>query len=417
MATLRPFRAVRPADSDTAQEVAALPYDVMTSMEARKMTVGRPNSFLHIDRAEIDLPTTIDVYSDEVYLKARDNFNKMFAEGIFIQDKEPCFYIYREIMDGRAQYGIVACASIDEYINGTIKRHELTLEEKEIDRMKHVYVVDANTGPIFLTYRKRDKIDQFVSEWVEFHSPVYDFMSSDDGITHTVWVVDNQEAVSTIVKAFEQVPNLYIADGHHRNASAVRVGLRKREENPSYSPDAEFNYYLSVIFPSDQLKIYDYNRVVKDLNGFKEQEFFGRLTDFFDIERYMGEKYPGPTEPHTFGMYIGKNWYTLRTHQNLINENDCIERLDVTIMQEYILSLILDIKDPRTDKRIDFVGGIRGLGELVKRVNKDAAVAFAMYPTSIEELLAVADQDKIMPPKSTWFEPKLRSGLFVHLLK
>lgn len=417
MAQVRPFKAVRPKDSDMASQVAALPYDVMTSDEARDMTYDKPYSFLHIDRAEIDLPKSVNVYDDMVYEKARENFRKMVEDGIFIQEEFPCFYIYRQVMEGRSQYGIVACASIDEYLSGDIKKHELTLEEKEIDRMKHVDKLDANTGPIFLTYKEKENIDRIVSDWIDSHDPIYDFNLDEDGIRHTVWIIDAGDTVDSIVKAFEAVPYLYIADGHHRNASAVRVGLKRRQEYPDADSDAEFNFYLSVIFPADQLKIFDYNRVVKDLGGLTPEKFLESLSQNFDVEIFNGASFTGPTQQHSFGMYLDKKWYVIKAQDHIINEKDCIESLDVSIMQKYILSAILGINDPRKDKRIDFVGGIRGLGELTKRVDAGDAVAFAMYPTSMDELMNVADENKIMPPKSTWFEPKLRSGLFIHLLK
>lgn len=416
MAKVRPFLAVRPKDSDTASQVAALPYDVMTSDEAREMTYDKPLSFLHIDRAEIDLPKGINVYDDMVYEKANENLNKMIEDGILIKEETPCLYIYRQVMEGRSQYGIVACTSIDEYLSGIIKKHELTLEEKEIDRMRHVDTLDANTGPIFLTYKQRADIDKTVSDWVNGNEPIYDFCPDEDGIRHTVWIIDSKDVINSIVSAFNDVPNLYIADGHHRNASAVKVGLKRRQEQPEAGEDAEFNFYLSVIFPANQLKIFDYNRVVKDLNGNSPDEFIELLGANFTVEAYSGAKYTGPKERHSFGMYLDKKWYTVKAQSSIINESDCIESLDVSIMQKYILSPLLGIEDPRKSKRIDFVGGIRGIGELTKRVDEGCAVAFAMYPTSMDELMNVADEDKIMPPKSTWFEPKLRSGLFIHQL-
>jgi len=417
MATVRPFRALRPRDSDMASRVAALPYDVMSSDEARDMVYGNPYSFLHIDKAEIDLSRRIDIYSDQVYEKARDNFARMLEENVFIQDSEPCFYIYKLTMEGHPQLGVVACTSIDEYTDGIIRKHELTLEAKEMDRYRHIDILDANTGPIFLTYRKRDNLDRIIGAWVKSNEPIYDFSSDDDGICHTVWLVDDKDVIKAISEAFIDIPYLYIADGHHRNASAVKVGQKRREENPYAEPNAEFNFYLSVIFPHDQLRIFDYNRIITGLNGLSPEGFIECLNQNFDVERYAGLKYPGPEARHSFGMYLERDWYTVKARRNIINEAEIVQSLDVSLLQKYVISAILGIDDPRTDKRIGFVGGIRGYGILMKLVDSgEVDVAFTMYPTSMEELLTVADQYRIMPPKSTWFEPKLRSGLFIHLL-
>lgn len=415
MATIRPFKAVRPNEK-VADKVAALPYDVMSSMEAREMTKDNPISFLYIDRAEINFEPGVNIYDDKVYKMARQVYEDRKADGTFIQDCEPCLYIYRQTMDGRSQLGLVACASIDDYINNHIKKHELTREEKEQDRIKHVDNVNANTGPIFLTYRHMDELSKVIKNWSQSHKPVYDFVA-EDNIGHTVWVIDDKETIDAIVESFKNIPSLYIADGHHRNASAVKVGLRRREENPGYSPEAEFNYYLSVIFPDNELYIMDYNRIVKDLNGNSKEEFLNKVSEKFTVTEYQSEGPCHPQKAHTFGMYLDKKWYLLEAKEEYINKNDVVASLDVSILQNELLNPVLGIEDPRTDNRIDFVGGLRGLKELEKRVDSgEMTVAFAMYPTTIEELMNIADADKLMPPKSTWFEPKLRSGLLIHEL-
>ena len=412
MAVIRQFKAVRPTPA-MAEKVAALPYDVVNSEEARDMTAGKPYSFLHVDKAEIDLPVGIDIYSPEVYAKAKENLDNLIANGILIQDDKPKLYIYELTMEGRSQTGLVACTSIDEYINGIIKKHELTREDKEQDRIRHVDICNANTGPIFLAYRTVDKISEIINK-IKKNLPIYDF-TAEDGIKHRAWVIDNEDDINNLVELFKDVPSLYIADGHHRNASAAKVGLKRRIEMPDYTGDEEFNYYLSVIFPSDQLKILDYNRVVRDLNGMSDEEFITKLSEKFDIKNVSGRA--KPEKQYDFGMYLNKKWYMLTAKSSIITE-DAVKGLDVSILQDNVLIPLLGIGDIRTDKRIDFVGGIRGLGELEKRVDSgEMKVAFAMYPTSIEQLMTIADEDKIMPPKSTWFEPKLRSGLFIHSLE
>lgn len=412
MAVIRQFKAVRPTPA-MAEKVAALPYDVVNSEEARDMTAGNPYSFLHVDKAEIDLPVGIDIYSPEVYAKAKENLDNLMANGILIQDDKPMLYIYELTMEGRSQTGLVACTSIDEYINGIIKKHELTREDKEQDRIRHVDICNANTGPIFLAYRTVDKISEIINK-IKKNLPIYDF-TAEDGIKHKAWAIDNEDDINNLVELFRDVPNLYIADGHHRNASAAKVGLKRRMEKPDYTGDEEFNYYLSVIFPSDQLKILDYNRVVRDLNGMSDEEFITKLLEKFDIISVSGRA--KPEKQYDFGMYLNKRWYML-TAKSSIRTEDAVKGLDVSILQDNVLIPLLGIGDIRTDKRIDFVGGIRGLGELEKRVDSgEMKVAFAMYPTSIEQLMTIADEDKIMPPKSTWFEPKLRSGLFIHSLE
>lgn len=411
MAVIRKFKAIRPT-SEMAEAVAALPYDVVNSEEAREMTKDKPYSFLHVDKAEIDLPVDTDIYSPQVYAKAKENLDKLVSYGILVQDNKPMLYVYELTMDGRSQTGLVACTSIDEYLNGIIKKHELTREDKEQDRIRHVDICNANTGPIFLAYRTVDEISAII-ENVKKNAPVYDF-TAEDGIKHRAWVIDNDETANKLIELFKAVPNLYIADGHHRNASAAKVGLKRRAEHPDYTGDEEFNYYLAVIFPSDQLKIMDYNRVVKDLNGMASEEFMNKLAEKFDIHEADGRA--KPEKQYDFGMYLDKKWYMLTAKENL-RVNDAVAGLDVSILQDNVLIPILGIGDIRTDKRIDFVGGIRGLGELERRVDSgEMKVAFAMYPTSIDQLMTIADENKIMPPKSTWFEPKLRSGLFIHSL-
>ena len=411
MAVIRKFKAIRPT-SEMAEAVAALPYDVVNSEEAREMTKDKPYSFLHVDKAEIDLPVDTYIYSPQVYAKAKENLDKLVSDGILVQDNKPMLYVYELTMDGRSQTGLVACTSIDEYLNGIIKKHELTREDKEQDRIRHVDICNANTGPIFLAYRTVDEISAII-ENVKKNAPVYDF-TAEDGIKHRAWVIDNDETANKLIELFKAVPNLYIADGHHRNASAAKVGLKRRAEHPDYTGDEEFNYYLAVIFPSDQLKIMDYNRVVKDLNGMTSEEFMNKLAEKFDIHEADGRA--KPEKQYDFGMYLDKKWYMLTAKENL-RVNDAVAGLDVSILQDNVLIPILGIGDIRTDKRIDFVGGIRGLGELERRVDSgEMKVAFAMYPTSIDQLMTIADENKIMPPKSTWFEPKLRSGLFIHSL-
>ncbi len=412
MATIRPFAAIRPAVS-CAADVAALPYDVMNSEEARRMTEGKPLSFLHIDKAEIDLAPDVDIYDDAVYQKAKENYHAMVENGTLIQDIMPNYYIYRLTMNGRSQTGLVVCTSIDEYLDGTIKRHELTRADKEADRIRHVDTLNANTGPIFLAYRGNAEIRGILEGWISQFAPVYDF-TAEDGIRHSVWVIDSDTEIGLLTEQFAQVKNLYIADGHHRNASAVKVGQKRREQAGSYTGEEEFNFYLSVLFDADELHIMDYNRVVKDLNGMTEEAFLAALAEKFTL-RTIGKEAFHPDQRHTFGLYLSGTWYALTAKAEIIPENDPVGSLDVSILQQEVLTPLLGIGDPRTDKRIDFVGGIRGLAELERRVDSgEMRLAFSMYPTSMDELMAVADADLIMPPKSTWFEPKLRSGLFIH---
>ena len=414
MAVFKAFKAIRPT-KEMAEKVAALPYDVMNSDEAREAVKGNPYSFLHIDKAEIDLPEGTDLYSEKVYLKARENLDRLVSESICFEEEKPCFYIYRQIMNGRSQTGLVGCASIDDYNNNIIKKHELTRADKEQDRINHVDYCDANTGPIFLAYRENKAVSEILCDWQKSNSPVYDFVT-EDGIRNTVWVVDCDETTEKLTSLFAGIDYLYIADGHHRCASAVKVGAKRRKENPDYDGTEEFNFFLSVAFPSDELEIMDYNRVMKDLNGFSKEEFIEKVKESFDIEKYEGDGQYKPTERHAFGMYLDKEWYMLTAKKGTFDENDVVESLDVSILQKNLITPVFGIEDPRTDKRIDFVGGIRGLAELERRAESDMVIAFSMYPTSLDELMSIADAGKIMPPKSTWFEPKLLSGLFIHKL-
>ncbi len=415
MAIFKSFRALRPK-SEYARQVAALPYDVMNSREAREMVGDNRYSFLHVDKAEIDLAEDIDIYDERVYLKARENLLGLEQEGICQQDERPCFYIYRQIMNGRSQTGLVGCASIDDYMNNIIKKHEFTRADKEADRIRHVDYCDANTGPIFLSYRKNDTVSEIISAWKDSHSPVYDFVT-DDGIANTVWVIDDEQTTASLTEAFGNIDYLYIADGHHRCASAVRVGEKRRKDNPGFTGQEEFNFFLAVAFPDDELEIMDYNRVIRDIGGNSPEELFARLDEKFILEKYEGEGQLRPAEKHTFGMYLDGSWYKLTAREGTFDGDDPVASLDVSILQNNCITPIFGISDPRVDKRIDFVGGIRGLGELERRCSEDMRIAFAMYPTSLEELMRIADAGKVMPPKSTWFEPKLLSGLFIHKLK
>ena len=417
MATIRPFRGVRPAPA-VASKVADLPYDVMNSMEAREMVKDRPLSFLRIDRPELNFPVGHDMYSYEVYHKARDVYNKMKDDGYFVQDQQPMYYIYQQTMGGRSQMGLVAAAAIDDYINNVIKKHELTRKEKEQDRVRHVDAMNANTGPIFLTFRTNKGISAIMQDWAAKHKPVYDFVMSPLGaseVGHRAWVIDCPKTIEKVTESFADVKSLYIADGHHRNASALKVSLLRRAQNPGYSKDDPINYYLAVIFAADDLNILDYNRVVRDLNGLTEEDFLAKLSEKFLIEESSGAY--KPEKRNEFGMYLIKKWYKLTVMPQFASSNDPVESLDVSILQALVLTPILGIKDVRIDPRIDFVGGLRGLGELEKRVNSgEMTVAFSMFPTSMGELMDISDADKLMPPKSTWFEPKLLSGLFIHEL-
>lgn len=409
MAQIRPFRAYRPCQG-MEERIAALPYDVYNRAEACEVVKKNPESFLAIDRAETQFGEEVDTYADCVYEKADQMLRGKIQEGKFVQDPTPCFYLYELTMDGHSQTGVVGCASIDDYRNNVIKKHENTRADKEEDRIRHVDTCSMQTGPIFLAYRAKEDLKEKIGE-LKKQAPVYDFVS-EDGIGHRVWVIDNDADVAMIEESFGKIPAIYIADGHHRCASAVKVGLKRREQYPNYTGEEEFNYFLSVIFPDEELRILDYNRVVKDLNGMDAATFLTRIEEYFAVEK-KGQSPYRPTEKGTFGMYLEDEWYCLSAKEEIKSE-DAVEGLDVSLLQNYLLDPVLRIKDPKTDKRIDFVGGIRGLGELERRVHADMKVAFSMYPTSIAELFAVADAGRLMPPKSTWFEPKLRSGLFLH---
>ena len=409
MAQIRPFKAYRPCKG-MEEKIAALPYDVYNRQEACEVVKKNPESFLAIDRAETQFGEEVDTYADCVYEKADQMLREKIQEGKFVQDPTPCFYLYELTMDGHSQTGVVGCASIDDYRNNVIKKHENTRADKEEDRIRHVDTCSMQTGPIFLAYRAKEDLKEKIGE-LKKQAPVYDFVS-EDGIGHRVWVIDNDADVAMIEEAFGKIPAIYIADGHHRCASAVKVGLKRREQYPDYTGEEEFNYFLSVIFQDEELRILDYNRVVKDLNGMDAATFLTRIEEYFAVEK-KGQAPYRPTEKGTFGMYLEDEWYCLSAKEKIKSE-DAVEGLDVSLLQNYLLDPILGIIDPKTDKRIDFVGGIRGLGELERRVHTDMKVAFSMYPTSIAELFAVADAGRLMPPKSTWFEPKLRSGLFLH---
>lgn len=409
MAVIRPFKGIRPI-KELANKIAALPYDIMDSDEAREMVKGNPYSFLHVDKAEIDLPNDIDAYDDRVYEKAKENLDKMIEKGYYIEDEKPKFYIYRQVMKGRSQVGLVGCASIDDYTNNIIKKHELTREDKEIDRINHVYKCEAHTGPIFLTYRANKNISNIINEWMK-KEPVYDF-KSEDGVSHTVWIIEDECIVNKISELFKSVEYLYIADGHHRSASAVKVGHIKRAENEEYTGDEEFNYFLSISYPDSELEVLDYNRTVKDLNGLSKEEFLNKVSENFIVTK--SNEQVKPKEKHTFGMYLEKQWYLLEARNGIFNPDDPVDQLDVSILQNNLLKPILGIDDPRKSKRIKFVGGIRGLRELERRADTDMKVSFSMYATTTDDIMDIADSGRIMPPKSTWFEPKPRSGLFIH---
>ncbi len=414
MAIVRPFKGIRPKE-DLVEKVASLPYDVMNREEAKEMAKGNDLSFLHVVRPEMDVDESVSMYDKSVYETARKNLDNMIKDGILVQDGAPKYYIYRQIMNGRVQTGIVGCTSIDEYMNDTIKKHEFTRPQKEEDRINNFDHCDANTAPIFLTYRKNDEINTIVNDWIKFNMPVYNFISEDD-ITHIVWTIDTPETVEAIQTLFNTIEYLYIADGHHRSASSVKVGMKRREQFPNFTGDEEFNFFMSVIFPDEDLFIMDYNRVVMDLNGNSSEEFMAKVAEKFDIVEAEGSEPYRPMAKQTFGMFIDGKWHVLTAKQGTWNDADPVLRLDASILQENLLAPILGIDNPRTNNRIDFVGGIRGLKALEERCAKDCVVAFSMYPTTMEDLIGVADAGEVMPPKSTWFEPKLRSGLFVHRL-
>ncbi|MCA5014219.1 MULTISPECIES: DUF1015 domain-containing protein [unclassified Enterococcus] len=410
MVMIHPFKGIRPSEKFSAQ-IATLPYDVLSSQEARELGKNNPYSYLHIDKAEIDLPESLSPYDDQVYAKAADNLQAFLQKQWLIQDDQPLFYLYELTMNGRAQTGLVACTAIADYTDGKIKKHEFTRPEKEVDRIRHIEACDANTSPIFLTYRRNQTIQELMDFWKKTQTPVYDFTGFHD-VIHRVWLINDTHVIEQLETAFAQeVPALYIADGHHRTESAVKVGQKKKETQPNAPETAEFNYFLSVIFPKEELEILDYNRI---LNVPIEADFFTRLEKIFTVEKVETGK---PDQPKTFGMYIAGQWYQL-TAKNSILSDDPVDGLDVSLLQNHVFADIFGIQDIRTDKRIDFVGGIRGMKELEQAVDSgEWTVAFSVYPTTMDDLLNVADAGKIMPPKSTWFEPKLLSGLFVHDLE
>lgn len=414
MAIIKPFKSFRPTE-ELVEKVAAVPYDVVNSKEAKEIADKNKYSFLHVDRAEIDMPEGTDVHSAEVYEKAASNLNGMIADGTYIQDESESLYLYELTMNGRSQTGLVVCTSIDDYMNDVIKKHEFTRADKEQDRINHVDYTNANTGPIFLTYRAEKRASEIIADYKAENKTVYDWVA-EDGIGHKVWVVNDQKTIDELVSIFGEIPCLYIADGHHRAASAVKVGRKRRAQNPAFTGEEEFNYFLAVLFPDDEMYIMDYNRVVADLNGNTSEEFMNKVSEKFDIEKMNASEenhYPKAKKEYT--MFLDDEWYTIRIKKEFI-PNDVVDSLDVALLQDNLLQPILDIDDPRTNSRIDFVGGIRGLEELEKRCHNDMKVAFAVYPTSMDELFDVADGSRVMPPKSTWFEPKLRSGIFVHKL-
>lgn len=411
MAVIKAFECIRP-DEKVADRVAALPYDVYNREEALNEVEREPLSFLAIDRAETQFDSSVDTYADCVYDKARELLDSRIADGTFITDTDKAYYVYELTMNGRTQTGIAACASIDDYNNNIIKKHENTRADKEQDGINHVDRCSAQTGPIFLAYRADEVIRNEVAKAKET-KPLYSF-TSPDGIRHQVYKISNAQSVENIEKAFAGIDDIYIADGHHRAASAVKVGLKRREEHPDYTGEEEFNYFLSVLFPDEELMIMPYNRVVKDLNGYSKEEFIKKIEEKFEIEESAAAV--EPAYKAEFGMYLDEKWYKLKAKKDILSD-DPVDGLDVAILQNNLLEPVLGIHDPKTDKRIDFVGGIRGLLELEKRCHTDCVLAFSMYPTSIAELFAVADAGRLMPPKSTWFEPKLRSGLFIHKIE
>jgi len=415
MAILRKFRAWRPKDG-LEKDVASYPYDVLSSEEARDLAQDNPYSFLHVVKPEIDLPVGTDLYSQPVYDKAKENFKKFIQEGILIQEEDPKLYIYRQTMDGRAQYGIVGCVSVEDYDSDVIKKHEHTRYSKEQDRIKHVDITNANAGPIFLTYKARETINSLVAEAVK-STPLYDFVAS-DGIGHTVWIIEDDHISEKIIREFSEIDFLYVADGHHRSASAAKVANMRKETNPGHTGGEEYNFFLAVLFPDKQLQILDYNRVVKHLNNHTEEELFQILEKTFSIEGMGAEPYK-PQKKGEIGMYLDNTGYRLTIKPEIIHtdRNDPVKSLDISVLQDNVLGPFFGINDPRTSDEIDFIGGIRGLEELTRLVDSGKfRVAFAMYPVSIQELMNIADTGKVMPPKSTWFEPKLRSGLLVHTL-
>ena len=415
MAVFTPFQGFRPR-AELASQVACRPYDVLSSAEAREEAKGNPYTFLHVDKAEIDLPEGVDLYDDRVYAQARKNLDRLIAQGVLVQDDTDCFYIYRQHMDGRVQTGLVGCCTVDDYLKDIIRKHEHTRADKERDRVRHVDECDANVGLVFLTYRSQARLDQIVELWTESRAPIYDFESG--GVRHQFWALDEAKVQAEVTACFAKVRNLYVADGHHRSASAAIVGERRRAANTGHSGDEEYNRFLAVCFPSEHLHIMDYNRLVKDLGGRTPAQFLTDLEAAFTVEPAGGRGEPcQPQARGQVGLYLEGRWHCLTARPEVVPADDPVQGLDVAVLQEQVLTRMLGITDPRTDKRLDFVGGIRGLAELERRVDEEGfACAFALHPTSIDDLMAVADSGQVMPPKSTWFEPKLYSGLVVHRL-
>jgi len=415
MAILKAFKGIRPPKA-IAKDLASRPYDVLNSIEAREEAKGNIYSLLHIIKPEIDLPENTDIHSEPVYNMAKENLDLFRKNGWLVNDEKDNLYIYAQTMNGKTQYGIVGCAGVADYMNGIIRKHELTRKDKEEDRMKHIRITNANMEPVFFTYPALKEIDEIVSAIVKENEPQYDFVA-DDGVIHHFWVIDNDSTIHEIIDLFSKVSYTYVADGHHRTAAAALVGNEKKQNNPNHRGDEEYNFFLAAHFPDNQLNIIDYNRVVKDLNSLSFDEFIDKLKEVFSIDE-KGTSVYRPVSLHNFSMYIGGEWYSLTAKQGTYDDSDPIGVLDVTILSKLILDKILDIKDLRTSNRIDFVGGIRGLGELTKRIDSgEMKVAFALYPVSMKQLIDIADSGNIMPPKTTWFEPKLRSGLVVHLLE
>ncbi len=414
MAIIKPFKGLRPI-KDNVEKVASRPYDVLNSEEARIEVQGNPHSFLHVVKPEVDLPEDIDLHSDIVYNKAKLNLESLIASGMLFEDEKECFYIYAQTMFGKTQYGIVGAAAVEDYLNNVIKKHELTRPDKEEDRMNHVRVTNVNAEPVFFTYRANENLDKIVASII-IQNPEYEFVTEDE-VGHHFWVVNNPQIISEIESIFAtEVESTYVADGHHRTAAAALVGAERKRNNPKHNGTEDYNFFLAVHFPDNQLTIIDYNRVIKDLNGNTAQEFITKLEKSFEVKN-MGAEIYRPTCLHEFSMYLGGNWYRLIAKKTTYNDNDAIGVLDVTILTTQVLDPLLDIKDLRRSNRIDFVGGIRGLGELKKRVDSgEMKVAFALYPVSMQQLMNIADSGAIMPPKTTWFEPKLRSGLVIHKL-
>lgn len=408
-----PFKALRPVDPAQAKDISALPYDVMNREEAKEMAKDLPYSYLRITRAELELPDSVDAYDPQVYAHAKENLDKFIAEGVIAFDKKDCLYIYRQTMEGREQYGLVCTVPAKDYFEGVIKKHELTRKDKEDDRLRHVLATNSNTGPVFLTYRDNGQFELLKD--IIARKPVYDFVTEADGFGHTVWVIEDDAEIEKICRAFDAVPVSYIADGHHRSAAGARAAGYRASQNPENKGDEEYNRYLAILFPSTQLKILDYNRVLKDLNGRTPEQFMEELKKVFEISELPAQAHP--TKQNVVNMYLGGKWFACEFKQEYLQDLGPVDSLDVALLQKLVLKPLFNVEDPRTAQNIDFVGGIRGLGELEKRVNSgECAVAFAMYPTSLDQLMAIADAGEIMPPKSTWFEPKLRDGLLVHSL-